>query len=198
MADLPTRIRRLFQRKKLTLQERYPNYEIGRHSYGGLRVIEWGEGKKLKIGAFCSFGSGVKVFLGGEHRVDWVTTFPFPVLWKSAAGHIEGHPHSKGDVIIGNDVWIGQEAVILSGVTIGDGAVIGTRAVVSRDVPPYAIVAGNPARLMRMRFEQHQVDRLLAVAWWSMHDEQISKLMPLLLNNDIEQFLAQAESMASS
>ena len=132
------RIRRYFKRKKtLSLQDRYPQYKIGRHSYGDdLKVRHWGENTTLEIGAFCSFAEGVKILLGGEHRLDWVTTFPFPTLWKQAAGNISGHPYSKGGVIIGNDVWVGTETVILSGVRIGDGAVIGARTVVARDVPP--------------------------------------------------------------
>jgi acetyltransferase-like isoleucine patch superfamily enzyme len=196
MTDILTRIRRLFKRKKPTLQERYPQHEIGRHTYGGLRVIDLGEGKKLRVGAFCSIANGVKVFLGGEHRVDWVTTFPFPVLWKDDAGSFEGHPHSKGDVTIGNDVWIGLETVIMSGVHIGDGAVIGARSVVSRDVPPYAIAAGNPARIIRMRFEPQQIDRLLALAWWDKDIDQIKAWLPELLSDDIDGFLCRAEGHA--
>jgi acetyltransferase-like isoleucine patch superfamily enzyme len=186
--------RRLFARKKKTLQERYPQHEIGRFSYGGLRIIEWGEDTKFRMGAFCSVASGVKVFLGGEHRIDWVTTFPFNILWKEDAGHIAGHPFSKGNVTIGNDVWIGQEALIMSGVNIGDGAVIGARAVVSRDVPPYAIVAGNPARIVRMRFEPRQIERLLALAWWNRDVEQIKAWLPEMLDKDIDGFLDRAET----
>lgn len=188
-----TRIRRIFKQKKPSLQERYPQYTIGRHSYGDLKVRQWGEGAELQIGAFCSFASGVKIFLGGEHRVDWVTTFPFPALWKCDEARVAGHPHSKGDVIIGNDVWAGTEAVILSGVHVGDGAVIGARAVVTRDIPPYAIVAGNPARIIRMRFEPSQIARLLAVRWWTWDDEKIRSMLPFLLSDDISGFLAEGE-----
>lgn len=188
------RIRRIFKRRKPSLQDRYPQYGIGRHSYGDLKVRQWGEGAKLQIGAFCSFASGVKIFLGGEHRVDWVTTFPFPALWKCDEARVDGHPHSKGDVIIGNDVWTGTEAIILSGVHVGDGAVIGARAVVTRDVPPYAIVAGNPARIIRMRFEPPQIERLLAMQWWNWEDEKIRGMLPLLLSDDISGFLAKGEN----
>lgn len=187
------KIRRHFKKKDVTLQERYPQYAIGRHSYGDLKVRHWGEGARLEIGAFCSFAEGVKILLGGEHRVDWVTTFPFSVLWKQAAGGITGHPHSKGDVIIGNDVWVGTEALIMSGVRIGDGAVIGARAVVTRDVPPYAIVAGHPARLVRYRFAQERIDRLLRLAWWNWSDAAIARHLPALLSADIDAFLDAAE-----
>lgn len=194
MVGILSRIRRRFKRKKVTLQERYPQYDIGPYSYGDLKVVEWGEGKTLKVGAFCSISRSVKVFLGGEHRVDWVTTFPFTELWKQDAGYITGHPLSKGDVIIGNDVWIGSEAVILSGVRIGDGAVVGARAMVAQNVPPYAIVAGNPARVIRMRFEPQQIERLLALAWWDKDIALVKQWLPDLLNNDIDGFLHKAES----
>ena len=126
------------------IHEKYPQYKIGRGTYGYPEIFSWNEGATLQIGAFCSIASGVKLFLGGEHRVDWVTTYPFNVLWESGR-HITGHPRTKGDVIIGNDVWIGTEAVILSGVRIGDGAVVAARAVVTKDMEPYAIYGGNPA-----------------------------------------------------
>ena len=96
------------------------------------------------------------IFLGGNHRTDWNTTYHFSVLWESAK-NINGHPASKGDVIIGHDVWIGEGAVILSGVRIGNGAVIGAHAVVTRDVPSYQIVAGNPAKIMKPRFTHDEI-----------------------------------------
>lgn len=186
------KLRRRLRGKKRGLAERFPQYEIGRASYGDLEVRSWKEGATLKVGAFCSFAAGVKIFLGGEHRTDWVTTFPFPALWKEQAGHIQGHPKTRGDVIIGNDVWIGAEAVIMSGVRIGDGAVVGARAVVTRDVPPYAIVAGNPAVLIRLRFAEQVIERLREIAWWNWSDERITRLMPLLLSERIEDFISAA------
>lgn len=175
-------------RPRKTLRDRYPQYDIGRHSYGKPQVHQWGEGTTLRVGAFCSFAQGVQIFLGGEHRPDWVTTYPFNVLWPEGRG-LTGHPHSKGDVVIGNDVWVAHEAVILSGVTIGDGAVIGARAVVSRDVPPYAIVAGNPARVLRHRFDPDTVQRLLDTRWWDWDDALIAQRLPALLNTDTHAFL---------
>jgi len=174
------------------LAERYPQYQIGRGTYGDLEVFSWGEGTTLTMGSYTSVAAGVKVFLGGEHRIDWVTTYPFNVL-SEAAKQYTGHPKTKGDVEIGSDVWIGTEALILSGVTIGDGAVIGARAVVARDVPPYAVVAGNPARLVKFRFEQTVIDQLLAQQWWNWSETQIQKAMSDLLNNHIEHFLDKAK-----
>jgi chloramphenicol O-acetyltransferase type B len=176
-----------------TLRERYPEYKIGAGSYGDLTVLDWGEGATLSIGAYTSIGTAVQVFLGGEHRTDWITTFPFSALWESAKA-IKGHPRSKGDVAIGNDVWIANEAVIMSGVTVGDGAVIGARAVVTRDVPAYAIVAGNPARIARFRFDQTTIERLLRIKWWDWEPRRIAKSMSAMLSADIESFMLAAES----
>ncbi len=174
------------------LSKRYPQYQVGVGSYGDLEVKTWGEDAMLTIGSYTSIAAGVKVFLGGEHRLDWVTTYPFNVLWGTAK-HYAGHPKTKGDVVIGNDVWIGAEALILSGVTVGDGAVIGARAVVTKDVPAYAIVAGNPARLIKYRFERSQIERLLVEQWWCWSETEIQNAMQDLLNVNIEHFLAKAE-----
>lgn len=136
----------------------------------------------------------MQIFLGGEHRVDWLTTYPFSVFWAEAR-HIEGHPRIKGDVVIGNDVWIGTDAMILSGVTIGDGAVIGAGAVVGKDVPPYSIVIGNPGVVVRRRFTEEVIGRLLAIQWWNWDDDRIKKVLPLLLSDDPEPFLAAAAAV---
>ena len=177
----------------LILAPRYPEHQIGYATYGGLEVRYAGDGGKLRVGAYCSFANGVQVFLGGEHRLDWVTTYPFPAMDDRFA-HIKGHPRVKGDVVIGNDVWVGREAMITSGVTIGDGAVIGAGAVVTRDVPPYAIAVGNPARVIRSRFAPEIVERLLALGWWNWPPERVEQAVPRLLSTDIEAFLEWAES----
>ncbi len=167
--------------------------ERGRGSYGEPAVGSWGEGTKVKIGNFCSIAQGVSILLGGGHRTDWVTTYPFSVLWPSVAGHIPGHPSTKGDVIIGNDVWIGTGALILSGVTIGDGVVIGAHAVVAKDVPAYAIAVGNPAKVVKFRFDEATIEKLLAIAWWNWPDEKIASAVELMLSNDINEFIKQYE-----
>ena len=142
---------------------------------------------KLTIGSFCSISDNVTIFLGGEHRTDWISTFAFKEKFDDSVVSVR---KTKGDVVIGNDVWIGQSATILSGVTIGDGAVIGTMAVVAKDVPPYAIVAGNPARVIRLRFTEDQIKRLLELKWWDWSDEVIQAKLPLFVSDDIERFLA--------
>lgn len=184
------------QGRRPSLQEQYPHFAIGRASYGDLKILEWGNDAQLRIGAFCSISNEVTIFLGGEHHIDWVTTYPFPALWPSAS-HIKGHPLSKGDVVIGNDVWIGYKATILSGVTIGDGAVVGAHSLVTKDVPPYTIVAGNPAKIVRKRFDDATIERLLKIAWWNWDDQTIEHFLPLLLQNDIAAFLTAAESLQS-
>jgi acetyltransferase-like isoleucine patch superfamily enzyme len=176
-----------------SLAERFPQFEIGRGSYGGLDVVDYGGGTRVRVGAYCSIAAGVQVILGGEHRTDWVTTFPFSEIDPRFA-HINGHPRTKGDINIGNDVWIGRDAFILSGVTIGDGAVVAARALVSRDVPPYGIVAGNPAALLRYRFPSDVIARLMKVAWWTWPAERVEAAVPSLLSTDVLAFLDAVES----
>ena len=131
-------------------------WTIGDYSYGRLRVRDWGDGAGLTIGPFCSFADNIQIFLGGNHRTDWVSTYPFSgmrELFPEAPAKSAYHT-SRGGVTIGADVWIGSGATIMSGVTIGVGAVVAARAVVTRDVAPYAIVGGNPAKLIRLRFDE--------------------------------------------
>ena len=166
-------------------------YQIGEFTYGRPQVITFSEGTKLEIGKFCAIAANVKIFLGGNHRTDWVSTYPFPALaqkWPEA-NPIKGHPVSKGDVIIGNDVWIGDGAVIYSGVRIGNGAVVGGQSVVTNDVAPYAVVAGNPAKLVRMRFDAATIEKLLAIQWWSWPIEKIRQNMHLICSQNIDEFL---------
>lgn len=155
----------------------------GRHSYGIPVVRWWGEKAGLHIGNFCSIARGVTVFLGGNHRTDWVTTYPFTLSRKWMGNRKgEGHPWTRGDVVIGHDVWLGDGCTLLSGVTIGHGAVVGARAVVVRDVPPYAIVAGNPATIIKYRFDEATREHLLALQWWQWDDDKIRQHMDLLLS----------------
>jgi acetyltransferase-like isoleucine patch superfamily enzyme len=168
--------------KRILLRERF---EVGRGTYGEPKVNHWGENATLRVGSFCSIANGVTIFLGGNHRVDWITTYPFSTLWDSAKG-ISGHPHTKGDVVIGNDVWIGANATILSGITIGNGAVIGACALVTKSVAPYTIVAGNPAKVIRKRFSEEEILLLEKLAWWDWPEEKLNKSMQILLSGDIQ------------
>lgn len=175
-------------------------YTIGAHSYGvdgSPHIFTWAETATLTIGAFCSFAQGVKILLAAEHRTDWITTYPMPFILPDLADTREG-VGTKGDVVIGNDVWVGMDAMILSGVTVGDGAVIGAGAVVTKDVEPYAIVAGNPARLIRHRFAPEVCMALCQSAWWDWPIEKIKTAQPLLCSSDVCSFLEQSKANAES
>lgn len=143
---------------------------------------------RVVIGKFCSIAHGVRFIMNGaNHDVNAITTYPFPVLaaeWDETLVSPQAWIN-KGDVTVGNDVWIGYEAVIMSGVTIGDGAVIGTRAVVTKDVPPYAIVGGVPARVIRSRFPEETVRQLLEIRWWDWDIEKITRNLSVLRQGDV-------------
>lgn len=158
---------------------------VGKHTYGFPNVYTWDEKTRLTIGRFCSMAEGVTFLLGGEHRLDWITTYPFSAMGKAwnGAESIPGHPASKGDIVVGNDVWIGHGALILSGVRIGDGAVIGAGSVVNKNVDDYAIVAGNPARFIRFRFDEDLRLKLKQLSWWDWPDEKISKNLQELMSS---------------
>ncbi len=176
-----------------------PNIVVGRYSYYSgyyhshsfddcARFLLPDEGAdKLIIGSFCSIGSGTAFIMAGNqgHRHDWISTFPFFFMPEVDifAGAENGYAPS-GDTIIGNDVWIGSEAIIMPGVKIGHGAIIGTRALVTRDVEPYAIVGGNPARTIRSRFDEASVKMLLEMQWWDWSDDQLKGAMAILTSGD--------------
>jgi len=173
-------------------RERYPDYEIGTGSYGLPLVHDWHEGATLKIGAWCSISADVHIFLGGQHRTDWVSSFPFPAFVEEARS-IADYGGTRGDVVIGSDVWLAWGCTILSGVTVGHGAVVAAHAVVSRDVEPYSVVAGNPARHVRYRFGKEHREALLLSAWWTWPEAEVRKVSPLLCSNRIDEFLGYAQ-----
>lgn len=185
-------MRRLVRKRLMRISSIRSRFDVGRGTYGEPDVYQWGEASTLKVGAFCSFADDISIYLGGDHRVDWITTYPFTRFRKSAK-HIEGHPRTKGDVNIGNDVWIGNGAAILSGVTIGDGAVIGAYAVVAKDVPPYTIMVGNPATPVRKRFSDDEIAILERIEWWCWPDSLIDEALPYLLSSDISGLAAFAD-----
>jgi acetyltransferase-like isoleucine patch superfamily enzyme len=162
---------------------------VGLGTYGQPAVIAFkGEKTPISIGAYCSISEGVELMPGGNHPLEWVSTYPFRHVGSVVPPH-DGHPVSKGPIRIGNDVWIARGARILSGVTVGNGAVIGAYSVVSHDVAPYAVVAGVPARQMRLRFSEAQVARLEAIAWWDWRPEEISAAVSLLNGGDVDDFI---------
>ena len=172
-----------------------PNIIVGEFTYIAdsrfeshvTHLYDW-NGDKLIIGRFCQIAAGVEfVMNGANHQMNAVTTFPFYTLegWDMEPPSKEDMP-IKGDTVIGNDVWIGQNAVILPGVHIGDGAIIGAESVVGSDVAPYTIAAGDPARVIRRRFDDELTDLLLKFRWWDRSIEEINSLIPLLTCSDLE------------
>lgn len=147
-------------------------------------------GDKLKIGRYCSIACGSKfLFTSGNHALASLSTYTFPIFyeeWGLDAKDICGAWDNKGDIIVGNDVWIGFEAVILSGVTIGDGAIIGARAVVTKDVPPYTIVGGVPAKPIRKRFDDRTIEKLLSLRWWDRDETTVKKAIPAIRSGNVD------------
>lgn len=155
-------------------------------------LFNWPEfGDKLIIGKFCSIASGVQFIMGSaNHRISSVSTYPFHVfggLWaQNTPPHLTQLPF-KGDTVVGNDVWIGRNSVIMPGVKVGDGAIIAAHSIVTKDVTPYTLVGGNPARLIRRRFDDELTSLLLALRWWDFAPEQLAAFLPTLCNNDLEE-----------
>lgn len=165
----------------------------GKHTYGpepkmiGSPEIAVGS----KIGKFCSIAENLQFIVRGAHMIDWVTTYPFHEVWSMDVPLHDLPPHSP--ITIGNDVWIAANVKIKQGVTIGDGAVLATECFVTKDVPPYAVVGGNPAKIIKYRFTEEQIKDLLEIKWWNWEDEEIKNVVPLLVSNDIDKFIKKAK-----
>lgn len=172
----------------------FKKYSIGDFSYGFPEVFDWAlyddvatAPTSLTIGKFCSLAD-VKIVLGSEHRIDWVSTYPFNTLSKKFS-YIKGHPSTKGDIIIGNDVWIATGVTILSGVTIGDGAVIGANSLVTKDVPAYYIAGGVPAKVIKPRFSSDIINELINIKWWDLPIAVIENHVPELQSGNVALFI---------
>jgi virginiamycin A acetyltransferase len=179
-----------------------PNIEVGDFSYyddprGPEHFVERCVlhhydflGDRLVIGKFCALAAGVTFIMNGaNHAMTGFSTFPFNIFghgWEEGFDWATIQAGFKGDTVIGNDVWIGHEATILPGTTIGDGAIVGAKAVVGGEVPPYAVVAGNPARIVRRRFDDAVVADLLALRWWDWDTDRITRNLPAIRGADIE------------
>ena len=148
---------------------------------------------KLFIGKFCSIACGAKfLFNSANHTLESISTYPFPIFfeeWELDVRDITSAWDNKGDIVIGNDVWIGYEAVILAGVTVGDGAVIGARAVVTKDVPPYTIVGGVPAKQIRKRFDEEIISDLLKLQWWNWPIEKIRQNLEFIKSGNVKKLI---------
>ena len=154
---------------------------VGKYSYGPLNIMTWGaENEKLTIGSFVSIAGDVLFILGGNHNINTFSTYPFKVKFLGA----EREAWSKGHIVVEDDVWIGERATILSGVRIGRGAIVGAGSVVAKDVPPYAIVVGNPARVVRYRFDQAKIDMLLKINFEKIDEKFVRENIDLLYDEN--------------
>lgn len=178
----------------------YAKHKIGRYTYGTPRIEDcWNHPVTLTIGSFCSIANGVTIWLGGNHHNEWVSTSNLNDYF-----NYDPNKHTrrrfyqtgvKGDIIIGNDVWIGSDATILSGLTIGDGAVVGAKSVVANNIPPYSVAVGNPARVVKKRFTDEQIQKLLEIKWWNWDEEKIKVNIPLILSSNIDDFISKCKGV---
>ena len=168
------------------------NLFMGHRSYG--EPILRGDISNVYVGKYTSIAQGVIFDCGFHHNTKAISTYPFQAMNHKYAG-FGTHPVSKGDIIIGNDVWIGEGALIMGGVIIGDGSVIGARSVVTRSVSPYCIVAGVPTKYIGRRFDKNNIDKILEIKWWDWPDETVEKYIPLLVSGNLEGFFNQCDLM---
>jgi acetyltransferase-like isoleucine patch superfamily enzyme len=158
-----------------------------------VNIISWSNSYFVKLGKYNSIGRDCNFFLHANHRSDWITTSSQlwgPVNDSIATMHMKmGHPTCKGDIIIENDVWIGAKSTIMSGVKISNGSIIAATSTVTKDVPPYAIVAGNPAKIVKYRFTEEQIESLLKISWWDWNEDKIKNQAMVLWSNNIDEFI---------
>ena len=158
-----------------------------------VNIISWSDDYKIYLGKYNSIGRDCNFFLHANHRVDWITTSSQlwgPVTNEIANMHMKmGHPTCKGDIIIENDVWIGAKSTIMSGVKISNGSVIGANSLVTKDVPPYAVVVGNPAKIVKFRFNPKQIESLLTIGWWNWTEDRIKTEALNLWSDNVDEFI---------
>lgn len=168
---------------------------IGKWSYGNPKIYRWNWKNKIYIGNFCSLGPEIKIIIGGNHRTDWVSTSQLPADTFNFddtflnAQKIKNYNYSKGDLHIENDVWIGAFSIIFSGVRLGNGSVVAAGSVVTKDIEPYTIVGGNPAKLIKKRFTSKQINFLNSSKWWDLDDKKIDLLSKYLLSEKVDLFI---------
>lgn len=174
----------------------HKNVSIGDYTYGVPRLMGLDGKNKLSIGRFCSIAGEVHIMMGGRHHDEFVSTYPFyhgfSTVKRWAQGSIEQDSwkdKESANVTIGHDVWLGWGCLIMPGVSIGNGAVIGARTVVSKNVPPYAVVVGSPMRVTRYRFTQEQIRALEEIQWWNWSEEKIQQELPYLMSKNVDVFI---------
>lgn len=159
-----------------------------------VNILSWSDRYRIYLGKYNSIGRDCNFFLHANHRPDWITTSS--QLWGPVTPEVSdlhmtmGHPSCKGDIIVENDVWIGANSTIMSGITIHNGAVIGAGSTVTKDVPPYAIVAGNPGKIVKYRFTESQIEDLLSISWWNWEENKIREEAMTLWSEDIDFFIS--------
>jgi acetyltransferase-like isoleucine patch superfamily enzyme len=190
IAALSTFLRQQEKARTLHALQRRGLLSMGRHTYGMPAIHSYpGSEAHITIGSFCSIAPDVQIINGGMHPKSWVSLFPFRIMWNLEGALEDGMPETRGDIIIGSDVWLGTGAMVLSGVTIGHGAIVAARSVVTRDVQPYAIVAGCPAKCLASRFPPEVIEQLLKIRWWDWDDARIREAVPLLSSPNMDRFL---------
>jgi len=167
--------------------------DIGTYFDRNVNIISWSDDYKIILGKYNSIGRDCNFFLHANHRSDWITTSSQlwgPVTPEIAQMHMDmGHPTCKGNIIIENDVWIGAKSTIMSGVKISNGSIIAAGSTVTKDVPPYAIIAGNPGKIVKYRFTEEQIKKLLLISWWNWDEQKIKDNAMIMWSNNIESFI---------
>lgn len=188
---LKGKLKKLFGKNSIPFTSdvfRDKKFIVGKYTYGVPRILFENNESNLIVGKYCSFAEGVSIFLGGNHRTEWITTYPFGEIYKNNIPHsIKGSAVTKGDVVIGNDVWIGFNATIMSGVKISNGAVIAAASVVTKDVGPYEIWGGNPAKFIKKRFNEKEIEKLLDIEWWNLPHEDILNFSKELSSDNLNE-----------
>lgn len=165
---------------------------MGTMSYYAPNVVKYkGDTGRVIIGNFASVAPDADFYVGGLHRVEWVSLYGLRAMLELPGAYEDGFTHGRGDIVVGSDTWVTNGCTVMSGVTIGDGAVVGTKAVVAKDVRPYAIVVGNPAREIGRRFSDEQVEALLRIRWWDWPTELVKARVDALSSPDVDAFIAQ-------
>ena len=165
---------------------------FGKYTYGTPNIYYQQQNSKLVVGNFCSIAINVNIWLGNGrgHDMSFISTYPFGYIHQNIFPIIQNNSKdTNGDVIIGNDIWIGENVTIMSGITIGDGAIIANNSHVIKNVEPYSLVGGNPAKFIKYRFTQEQIEKLLEIKWWNWDDDKIQKYTTLLCSNNIDDFI---------
>ena len=165
---------------------------MGNMSYYAPNVVKFkGDTGRVIIGNFASIAPDADFYVGGLHRVEWVSLYGLRAMLELPGAYEDGFTHGRGDIVVGSDTWVTNGCTVMSGVTIGDGAVVGTKAVVAKDVRPYAIVVGNPAKEIGRRFSDEQVEALLRIKWWDWPTELVKERVDALSSPDVDAFIAQ-------